>query len=292
MRVSGFTIIRDGVRLGYPFVESIKSLLPLVDELIVNVGDCTDTTMDELRSIDTDKLVIFETPWDPAMQQAGEVMAHQTNLALDRCTGDWCFYIQGDEVLHEADYPMIKAAMKKNLKRTKVEGLKFRYLHFRGDYNIRDSLGYRKQVRIVRNGINVRSVGDACGFGIEGRRLSTASSDARMFHYGYVRPPQTMRAKTIQFQQFYIRDRNGDQINEVQDVHQIESADYTYDMRACVPYLGSHPSIMKEHISAKDWETPEYIYTPLWRSRAWWLGRLRKAVGRNWSLSRLRKAAG
>ncbi|MGY8770727.1 MAG: hypothetical protein ACKVH8_20140 [Pirellulales bacterium] len=279
MRVSGFTIIRDGVRLGYPFVESIKSLLPLVDELIVNVGDCTDETMAVLRSIDTDKLVIFETPWDPAMQQAGEVMAHQTNLALDRCTGDWCFYIQGDEVIHEADYPKIKNAMKKNLAKTTVEGLMFRYLHFRGDYNIQDSLGYRKQVRIVRNGINVRSVGDACGFGINERRLATAPSGARMFHYGYVRPPKKMRAKDLQFQQFYIRDKNGEQINEVQDVHKIELTDYIYEMRACVPYRGTHPGIMKEHISAKDWETPEYDYTPLWRSRAWWLGRLKKAFG-------------
>ena len=32
MRVSGFTFIRNGTMLGYPFVESIRSALPLCDE--------------------------------------------------------------------------------------------------------------------------------------------------------------------------------------------------------------------------------------------------------------------
>jgi hypothetical protein len=44
MKVSGFTILRQTVRLGYPFTESIRSLLPLVDELVVGVGDGDDGT--------------------------------------------------------------------------------------------------------------------------------------------------------------------------------------------------------------------------------------------------------
>ena len=39
MKISGFTYVRNGFKYGYPFIPSIQSLLPLVDELIVVVGD-------------------------------------------------------------------------------------------------------------------------------------------------------------------------------------------------------------------------------------------------------------
>ena len=35
MKVSGFTIVRNAIKYGYPVEESIRSLLPLVDELVV-----------------------------------------------------------------------------------------------------------------------------------------------------------------------------------------------------------------------------------------------------------------
>ncbi len=39
MLVSGFTFVRNGIKLDYPFIESIQSLLPIVDELIVVCGN-------------------------------------------------------------------------------------------------------------------------------------------------------------------------------------------------------------------------------------------------------------
>ena len=38
MRLSGFTFCRNAVRYQYPLVESIASILPIVDEFVVNVG--------------------------------------------------------------------------------------------------------------------------------------------------------------------------------------------------------------------------------------------------------------
>ena len=42
MKISGFTYVRNGIKLGYPFIPSILSLLPAVDELVVVVGDSGD----------------------------------------------------------------------------------------------------------------------------------------------------------------------------------------------------------------------------------------------------------
>lgn len=278
MRVCGFSILRDGVRFGYPFVESIKSVLPLVDRFVIQVGDCSDNSLEVLKAIDDPKIDIEITPWDPAMRKAGEVLAYQTNLAMDRCDGDWFFYIQADEVIHEADYPVIRQAMEDNWHKPWVDGIRFRYLHFRGDYGIRDPLGYRRQVRIVRNDPQIRSVGDACGFGKNGHRLRSSLINARVFHYGYVRPPKAMAEKAAQFQQFYVFDKKGNQVTKIKDRPLEEVDEYIYDMQSCVPYKGTHPALMADRIEAKDWETPDFNHVPLWRNKFWWHGRLKKAI--------------
>lgn len=269
MRVSGFTIIRDGIRFGYPFSQSIRSLLPLVDELVVAVGDSSDDTLAQVEAIDSPKLVILQTKWDPALCRGGQVMAQQTNLALARCTGDWCFYLQGDEVLHEKDYPRVKDALRHYLPQTSIEGLSFRYKHFWGDYTIRNPLPYRKQIRIVRNGIGIQSVKDACGFGRAGHRLRQRATGAWVYHYGWVRPPHVMRAKMQQFCQFY----NGGNAPPMTQ----KEIDWHYDLAACVPYHGTHPQVMQDVIAAKDWPDVEFQPHPLWHNSAWWRGRLKKA---------------
>jgi hypothetical protein len=44
MKVSGFTFLRNGRRPGCPFVASIRSILPLVDEFVIAPGPCDDDT--------------------------------------------------------------------------------------------------------------------------------------------------------------------------------------------------------------------------------------------------------
>src|SRR6266516_1814658 len=136
MKISGFTFIRNGATLGYPFVASVRSLLPLCDEIS-----------------------IIETEWDEAQRTAGLALSHHTNLALDQCAGDWCVYIQGDEVLHEDTVPATRAAMERELNHPAVQGLLVDYTHFYGSYwTCVYSFGwYYQEVRIVRRDRNIRS---------------------------------------------------------------------------------------------------------------------------------------
>ena len=50
MKVSGFTFLRNGQKLGYPFVESIRSVLPIMDEFVVAFGPCDNDTKRMLRA--------------------------------------------------------------------------------------------------------------------------------------------------------------------------------------------------------------------------------------------------
>jgi len=44
IRASGFTFLRNAVKLDYPADESIRSVLPIVDDFIVNIGLSEDGT--------------------------------------------------------------------------------------------------------------------------------------------------------------------------------------------------------------------------------------------------------
>ena len=139
MKVSGFTFLRNGQKLGYPFVASIRSILPIVDEFVIALGPCDDDTEKMLREIGDPKIRIIPTQWNERIQPdysvKGFVYGQQKSIALFNCTGDWAFYLEADEVVHENDLPKIRAAMEKYLNDERVEALAFDYLHFYGNAN-------------------------------------------------------------------------------------------------------------------------------------------------------------
>src|SRR3954468_4091719 len=67
VKISGFTLVRNGTRFDYPYLESLRSLLPLVDELVINVGIGDDDTIERIRSFSegegAGKAKWFESRW-------------------------------------------------------------------------------------------------------------------------------------------------------------------------------------------------------------------------------------
>jgi hypothetical protein len=134
MQISGFSFGRNAVKLHYPVVEAIQSILPIVDEFVVAIGkgDDDDVTLESVRSIQSPKLKIIETVWDEKYCYRGAINAVQTDIAMKACTGDWLFYVQADEVVHEKYHPVILERCEQCLDDSRVEGLLFRYRHFWG----------------------------------------------------------------------------------------------------------------------------------------------------------------
>ena len=152
MKVSAFTFIKNGQLLGYPFLQSIESVLPIVDEFIINVGESEDETLSLIKSISNPKVRIINSKWNNSMQDRGFVYGQQKMIAQYNCTGDWAFYIEGDEVYHENELDQIKESMRVNLNDLTVEALVFDFYHFYGNANSYiDSPGwYRNEARIIR----------------------------------------------------------------------------------------------------------------------------------------------
>jgi len=61
MKVSAFTFIKNGQILGYPFIQSIQSILPIVDEFVINIGQSEDDTLALIQSINDPKIRIIQS---------------------------------------------------------------------------------------------------------------------------------------------------------------------------------------------------------------------------------------
>jgi hypothetical protein len=209
MKISAFTFIKNGQILGYPFIQSIKSILPIVDEFVVNVGQSEDDTLTLIQSINNPKIRIIQSTWNDNMHDRGYVYGQQKMIAQFNCTGDWAFYIEGDEVYHEDDLGKIRASMQAHVDNPEVEALVFDFYHFYGNANsYLDSPGwYRSEARIIKN--SVRSYAPDGLFWLvldsnkNGRYPKAKHIGARCYHYGWVRSEEQMNLKSQKVQQYW-----------------------------------------------------------------------------------------
>ena len=239
MKISLFTFIRNGTLLGYPFIESIRSALPLCDEFVIAVGNSEDDTLARIQAINSEKIIIIPTFWNEKMQDRGFVYAQQKMIAQYNCTGDWAFYLEGDEVLHEDDLPKIRAAMERHLNNPEVEALAFDYLHFFGspDWLAKSPAWYRQECRIIRNTIRTFAPDGlywvVMNKNSRGRYPKAALVGAPIYHYGHVRSIAAMQAKNQRVGKYWGHD------------HPLFNG-YQIDPEAICKYSGQHPAIVDD----------------------------------------------
>lgn len=242
-RVSGFTLVRNAQILDFPFVESVESLLPLVDELVINCGDSQDETPLICKSLaekHAGKIRVLNTVWENKNQSGGFQLKAQSDAALQACRGEWLFYIQADEVLHERDYPLIQKAMARADEIPEVDGLVFDYLHFYGNYayTCRGRNWYRREVRAFKNNRGIESFRDAQGFRKHGQRIQALHSQARVFHYGYVRPLASLKTKKQEMAQWW------------GETPPSENSEMTLSRPiGLTPFYETHPHAMSERVN-------------------------------------------
>lgn len=254
MKVTGFTFIRNAIKYDYPVVEAITSILPLCDDFVVAVGNSEDGTLDMIRNIAPGKIKIVETVWDDSLRTGGKVLADETDKAF-RAIGadtDWCFYIQGDEVVHEKYHSAIREGMLRWKDDKKVDGLLFKYLHFYGSYDYvgTSSNWYPNEIRIVRNDKSIYSYRDAQGFRKgNDEKLRVKPLDAYVYHYGWVKEPAAMQRKQQVFHKLW----HDDEWLE-KNVAKTAEFDYASHIDALELFRGTHPKVMQKRIADKNWK--------------------------------------
>lgn len=264
MQISGFSMVRNASKLYYPVRESICSILPIVDEFVIAVGqgDPDDQTREMLQSI-SDKVKIIDTVWDTEQFPNGTENAHQTDIAKEACSGDWLFYLQADEVIHEQYLPEIKSKCEAYVNDPEVEGFLFNYVHFWGDFwhYVPNHGWYPNEIRIVRNDPDIHSWRSAQSFrripGFDGKnyrqkegtyKLQVAALNAFVYHYGWVRPPRLMRKKKKALANIH-KSRG-----KTESPLDTEEPGFDYGYLDRLPrFEGTHPEVMQDWIAQFNW---------------------------------------
>jgi len=244
--ISGFTFIKNGIKLGYPVLESIKSIDPICDEVVINVGydqadfSDGDGTYELLRDhLTGDRYKFIQSQWSPELKTGGLILSEQTNIALAKCQGKYCQYIQGDEAVHEEDLKLITDGVALLEKRSDIDGLIFRYMHFYGNVDIFKYTRniYRREVRLIRNHKGIQSWRDAQGFRHNDEsKINAKQIEARVFHYGWARADKVMKKKVNEFGKLYHGDSH--------------TSAFEYDnIYGLYKFLKTHPAVMDSWIT-------------------------------------------
>ncbi len=265
MKLSFFTFLRDPHKLGYPFLESIKSALPIADEFVIALAEGEDTfdaINQEVAELHSPKIRVVKTVWNEAMRTAGFVYGQQKMLAQSYCQGDYAFYLEADEVLHEGDYEVVDRALRNNLNDRRVEAFAFRYFHFFGSpgWLARSPGWYRYAPRIIRN--DLRSValdGLFWNVIVNNQKLRWPRAkviDASIYHYGHVRSLTASQNKQDTVQKYWGKSPR-------------EISKYEIHPKFLKEFRGTHPAVMQEWLALKANKTfkVDMSYVPSARDR-------------------------
>jgi len=177
MRISGLTIIRNAISNGYPIAEVIDNLRTISDEIVVCDGYSTDGTAEYLKS--RSDITLYQDNWN-LQSQNGLEFANITNVGLERCTGDYVFYLQADELIHESRLPVLRALAESD----KYNAISCEFFHIRYTFDHKLTGGYQRAFRMIRNKCGISSEYD--GFSFLGNINPCFHADVVVYHFGYV----------------------------------------------------------------------------------------------------------
>jgi glycosyltransferase involved in cell wall biosynthesis len=192
--LSGYIPVRNGNRLDYCWREAARSLLPVVDELILCDSDSDDGTREDMvrwAGVDP-KIRVINWPWPNPVGQ-GRMLIGWLNFARQHCEYDMQITTDADEVLCEKAYPAVREAVAKGGCRW------FFRLHFWRDLKHLAPLGKVAGEYVARLGpTKLEMVSDEPRPEGEAEIRLRAQMDERLrfFHYGFVRPAPAFFAKS------------------------------------------------------------------------------------------------
>lgn len=182
-----FSIIRNGITNGYPFIEAYGSWLTYCDRVLVVDGcsdDGTREALDLLASLHP-QVEVVSRPW-PAAGESGTAIAAFTEAALAEARSrgsERLAYVQADEI-----YSLRQRALVRDTQTA---------LEFAGCVNFWNGLDTvlentfpMRYLRSFPAGAEARSLGDGFSFAVDG----AVSTDSEPFlHYGWCFPEQILR---------------------------------------------------------------------------------------------------
>ena len=206
---------------------------------MIAVGQGQDETLSRIVAIGDPKIRVIETEWNENMRDRGFVYGQQKMIAQYNCTGDWAFYLEGDEVLHEDELPAIQDTMEQHLNDPMIEALYFNFFISMGRLIRSESQAIERRLIIeIRSSI----APDGLFFVVldknkHGRYPRAVSANANIYHYGHCRSVSKMNEKLAQVGRYW-----GGSHEEFQSYGNIDVAELR-------EFTGTHPAVMSEWLA-------------------------------------------
>lgn len=168
----------------YPWRESINSVLPVSDRVIINC--CHDNDFEKnafeefLNSLapeNRERILVINGVWG----NKAETISQLTNDCLKHVETEWYFNIQGDEVLDERSYREIIWLTSKQKSFTAA---RVNYHHLVGDFETEFKFVYERVIRIARTDLAWYSLLD--GMEIGGGAGTPYNGSIYIWHTGKV----------------------------------------------------------------------------------------------------------
>lgn len=242
MTLGGNVCIRNGFALDYCWVEAVKSLLAICDEVVICDCDSEDATrqvINDWSAMET-RINVVNFPWtDPKANT--DWYPEWVNYSRQHLKTDWHIQLDADEVIHEDDHTKIKDAVANG------------------------RISFCKRLNFWRNPQNLIPEGVCCGTKVlrlaptnmpipsdypygpaEATMRHAVESDIRIFHYGFLRERSAFFRKAKEVQRIWANsydprldaaDKAGGNWMEHEGV-----VPWKDDL---VPYNGTHPEIIK-----------------------------------------------
>ena len=164
-------------------------------------------------------------------------------IAQYNCSGDWAFYLEADEIIHEKEYDVIKNAMERHFDNTEVEALYFNFYHFYGIPNQVGIAGYRQAPRIIRNSLRTIAPDGLFWVVLDDNKedgIRTRCMPAGTFiTMGIAEAPSKMAEKLKQIGKYWNSD------------HQPFEGYGNIDLAELRPFRGTHPAVMKQWLESE-----------------------------------------
>lgn len=263
-----FSIVRNGVRNGYPFIEAYASWFDYCDRIFVLAGDSDDGTIAVLAELAAlDSRFSFDAAQWPADSAGGTSIARFTDLARKRAAegARRLMYVQADEIFTVGQRQLIRS-------------WQHGAAEFAGCINFWNSLETVVEAEFPMTYLRhfpadavVHSIGD--GFGFELRDTHVTRFEEQILHYGWCFPVNILE-KHVNHGRLYadqrpyaLRARLARKMLE-RRIYDRRLLDSLVPRYRSVPYQGDHPECVR-HLIGLDVYNP-HIGLDLLRAGSQW----------------------
>ena len=253
MKISVYTCCNDAIEKEFTLFEGVKQALTFADEVVYVDGSSKDGTLQWMEAFASrdNRIKIYKNLWPIHMLKSATVV--QKNLALSKCTGDWCMLMDADEVYSNKLCSSIRDWIREAEEQKRI-AVYCQTKHFFGNYTTLcsndpwcDYRWYEGKIYVVKNNIGIHhgnADGDHDGFVTNedqtldvytlnlGNNVMTRAASVN--HYGHVRSDEIYSQKKNAIERRYHPNW--------------QDKDYTLMMFSeyFTGYLGEHPQSMSE----------------------------------------------